>query len=107
MAIVQALLAAGASTTLANAKGMTALLDAAEAGYADVVDALLAVPGIDVRAKSKYGDGALELSKWARDAAEIEEMLTAAGAEWQSPDHHADSQHDYHHGDDHHGSDSS
>ena len=53
-AIVKLLLEEGADV---NANGSYALIDAAEGGWTDIVELLLAVPGIDVNAKENEYDG--------------------------------------------------
>jgi len=84
------LLDAGANLSHANQQGMTALLEAAESGSFDLVETLVE-RGADVHQRSRHGEGALELSRWARNADEIKEFLVARGV----VDHTADEDH-YH-----------
>lgn len=99
--IAELLLANGAAINHANKKAMTCLLEAADSGHVDVIKSLLIQPKLDVHVKTKYGDGALELSRYTHGAEKIEEALKAAGVEWvhgkDEGSHHGD--HDYTHSD--------
>ena len=74
------LLKAGASVSHANNQGMTPLLEAAEHGNVDLCKLLIETHNADVTAVSKHGDGVIELSKWGRQADELEAYFTAKGA---------------------------
>ena len=97
--VVELLLAAGAKAEHANKNQMTCFLEACETGTLDLIKLMLSTPGTDVHAKSRHGDGALELSRWGRDADEIQELLKARGvvAVRDDSDHEYYSHHDSRH----------
>lgn len=62
MDVVKALVAAGANVNAANRKGETALMEAADDGYADAVRALLAA-GADRNMRDRRGETALDKAR--------------------------------------------
>ena len=79
----------GATVEHANKKGMTAFLEAADAGYLPMLKMLHALHA-DVHKLSSNGDGALELAKWARESDDIAEWLKGAGVKPQEHHEHDD-----------------
>jgi ankyrin repeat protein len=59
LSLVQAMLAGGKAINNANSSGETALIWAAENGYLDIVEELLAVPGIEIDKANQKGETAL------------------------------------------------
>ena len=79
--LVRHLLAAGADLDARSYYGNTALMVAARRGHADIVDLLLAQPGIDINAKSgRYSLTALAAAAQNGHAAVVRQLL-AAGAD--------------------------
>ncbi|MBA1330253.1 ankyrin, partial [Candidatus Endoriftia persephone str. Guaymas] len=75
---VRSLLAAGADPALADARGITPLMDAAAFAHPKVVG-LLIQAGVDVNAKDNTGNSALSLAKKGGHS-RVAELLMAAGA---------------------------
>jgi len=97
--VVELLIQHGASVTHSNKAGMTAFLEAAESGSYDVLELLLRQPNIDVHAKNKHGDGALELSRFTRKSEEIATLLKQHGVLPLEPEHNHDMPDEHRHHD--------
>lgn len=88
LGMAELLLEHGASVEAQNRAGMTPLLEAAESGALEVVK-LLQAKGASVHAVNKVGDGALELSRYARRSDELKEFFTSHGVEVKREDPYA------------------
>ncbi len=86
LAVVQALLAQGAAVNNPDNRGMTALHWAAENGHAEVVQALLATPGILVNTQAHDGNTALHEASYEDHLPVIQALLAAPGIEVNTPD---------------------
>ena len=78
LAMVEALLSAGADVDAKNAAGVTALIYAAYYGHTEVIEVLITA-GADVNAKANNGATALMIAE-AMGHTDIVEILKAAGA---------------------------
>jgi len=84
--IAELLVRHGASLTHANNRGMTAALEAADSGSLPLLK-LFHSHGASMEARTLNGDGALELSRWARDSEEVGEWLRSVGVQPAHPEH--------------------
>ena len=84
---------------------MTCLLEAAEGGGSvELIDLLINTPDINIHARSNLGDGAIEVSRWSKNAEAIHSALKAVGVKPVDPskydpdrDDHKVHDDDYHH----------
>lgn len=80
LACVKLLCEGGASANVVCMYGWTPLMKAAEMGYRDVCQILLESSDVDISAKEKGGETALDKAKGCDGAEEIVAMLLARGA---------------------------
>ena len=83
-------------------RGRWDALEAADAGRLKALK-LLHEHGADLHAVNQHGDGALELSRWARDAEGIKAFLKSEGVVARVPEHDEDVGDHHHHHHDHYG----